>query len=213
MRQIIRLFIYTLIIIGSGLFIWTMLPDRRVEQLFTINPDASLFSEKLKCEKVQDLMNAKYLVNYPESIRSGESGEILVIIEKPELIRSQISINDELEDCGILLEVWIDGKDMIIFPKNKIIEPFLGNQNQRFGFEIFPKTDQLNKGTIWIYVVYPNDKGTGVERIPMFAIPFVIQIRSFFGISVRMIRILSSLLAILSLVFLFLQNDPIKKRK
>ena len=212
MKQIIRLLVYSLIVIGSGLFIWTMLPDRRVEKVFTINPEVSLFSEKLICEKVQDLMNAKFFVDYPESVSSGESDEILVKIEKPEFVKSQINKNNKLDDCGILLEVSVDGKGMMFDPQKKVIVPYLSNQDQRFIFEIFPKTDQVNKGTIWICAVFPIDNN-GVERIPMFAIPFEVQIRSIFGISVKMIRIISLLLAISALVFLYLQNDPIKKRK
>jgi hypothetical protein len=213
MKQLIKTGIISFLVLVLGLFIWTILPNAKIENTFSIDPDLSLFSEKIQCVYVQDLLRAKYIVNYPKTIHHDSLGEILVTIEKFDLNESKINIDNVVESCGILLEVWIDGKEMLVEPGSRIIEPYLNKQSQDFRFKIIPAADQLTKGTIWINAVFPNDKNAGLERIPLFAIPFTTQIQSLFGISARLIRFLSFTLTLLAMVLLYLQKDLDKKRK
>ena len=185
MKQILKIMVYALFILGFGLLIWTVIPEGQVERVFSINPDFSLFSEKIDCEEIQNLLSAKFIINYPKSIRSGESGVIQVDIEKAENDASKINIDNELEACGISLEVWIDSEGVVAEPGNKIIKPYLNVPSQFIKFEVFPINDQVIKGTIWISAVFPGDAKSVLERIPIFAIPFTIHIRSLFGMSVK----------------------------
>ena len=213
MKQTLNILVYALFMMGFGLIIWTVIPDGQVEKVFTINQDLSLFSEKIECIEIQNLMGAKYTLIYPRSIPSGESGMVQVDIEKAENLESDINSDIVLDACGISLEVWIDGEGVVAEPGNKIIKPYLDLPYQFIKFEIFPKNDQDIKGTIWINAVFPGETGSVLERIPIFAVPFVIQIRSLFGMPVRSIKILSSFLIVLALVLVIFQKDPERKRK
>jgi hypothetical protein len=212
MKPLFSKVVYFLLIVGFGLFIWTYLPNARIEETYSLNTNSSLFSNKNQCDNVQELMEAKYKVTYPKIIRYDEFDEILVNIEKPSLSKSYIN-NNYLSSCGISLEAWIDGKGMLIKPGNRIIEPFSNKLTQNFRFEIFPAKDHLNKGTIWINAIFPRDYDAVFERIPMFAIPFIIQSQSLIGIPARIVRLLSISLALLAVLSLIFQKDQNKNRK
>ena len=213
MKQILKILVYAFFMMGFGLLIWTVIPDGQVERVFTINPDFLLFSEKMECSEVQNLLNTEFTVNYPKSIRSGESGVVQVDFEKAEIDESKINTDYELKSCGISLEVWIDGEGVVAEPGNKIIKPYQNVPSQFIKFEIFPMNDQAIKGTLWISAVFPGNTKSVLERIPIFAVPFAIQIRSLFGIPVWNMKILSSFLMVLAFVLVIFQKDPDKKRK
>jgi hypothetical protein len=213
MKPSFKTLILTLYLIGFGLFIWSILPNAKIMNTFTINPDFSLFSEKNKCEYIQEIMEAKYEISYPKTIHSDGFGEIEVIIESPVLNESKINNGIVIKNCGMSLEVWVDGQGMLIEPGNKIIEPYLKKQPLNFRFEIIPLEGQFIKGTIWINAVFYKEKDTGIERIPLFAIPYTIKIQSLSGMPVRTIRVMSISLIILSLLFRCLLQDQNKKRK
>lgn len=205
MKQFIKAGTFSFLIIGLGLFIWTIIPNTKIKKEFTINPDYSLFSEKLKCDFIQGVMESKYSISYSKAIRFDESGEILVSIEKPDIDEKENNTDRSLGSCVVSLEVWIDGKGMLVEPGNRIVESFMNNQTQRFKFEIIPLTGQVTKGSIWIYAVISEERGAGLERIPLFAIPFTIQVQSLSGIPSRIIRIFSLSLTILTLLLLNLR--------
>ena len=213
MKRLLIILGYALFMIGSGLLIWTMITEGRVERVFIIDPKFSLLSEKVECDEVQNLLDSEFIVNHPKAIRYGESGEVQVDIENAEIDKKSINNGNELEACGISLEVWFEGDGMIVEPGNKIIKPYLKVPSQIIKLEIFPINDRVIKGTIWISVVFPGDTGSVLERIPIFSVPYTIQVHSLLGLPVSGMRILSFFLIILSLVLDKLIEDPGRKRK
>jgi hypothetical protein len=184
---------------GSGLLIWTIVPEGRMEREFIIDREFSLFSEKTNCIEIQNLLSTEFTVNYPRSIHFGESGVARVDIEKVETDENKSENNIELEPCGISLEVWMEGDGVVAEPGNKIIKPYLNVPSQFIKFEIFPMIDQAIKGTLWINAVFPGDTGSVLETIPIFAVPYAIQVHSIFGLPARSMRILAISLIVLVL--------------
>ena len=82
MKHLVKVFVSALLMMGSGLLIWTIIPQNRVEKVFNLDPDYSLFSEKMECGEVKNLLGANFTVIYPRSIWIGESGLVQVDIEK-----------------------------------------------------------------------------------------------------------------------------------
>ena len=199
MKHLIRILSIVFFMMGSGLLIWTIIPEGQVEKILIIDPEFSLFSEKMKCEEVQNLLGTEFTLNYPRSIRSGEYGVIQVEFIKDIMDENKINKDDDLGTCEISLEVWIEGEGVVIEPGNKIIKSYLNVPSQFIRFELFPINDQLIKGTLWISAVFPGDTGTGLERIPIFTIPFAFQVQSLFGLHAKGMRILSSFLIVLAL--------------
>ena len=213
MKQLIKVGIISMFLIGLGLLIWTSLPKSKVKEAITINPNYSLFSGKLECSHLQDLMESKINVEYPKAIRYKESGEILVIFEKLNYDTGKSVKANSSGSCTVSLEARIEMKGVLLEPVNRRIESYLNDQTQMFMFKITPLATYLEKGTIWIYVVTPNEKDARLERIPLLAIPFSIQVESLFKIPPKIIRIFAILLISLILLLLFLQMDQNKNRK
>ena len=213
MKQLIKVGIFSILLIGLGLLIWTITPKSRVKEANNINPNYALFSEKLECSHLQDLLESKFIVDYPKAIRYKESGEIIVIFEKLNFDTGKSVKSKSSGSCTVSLEVRIEIKGMLLEPVNRSIEPYLNDQTQMFMFKITPLVTQLEKGIIWIYVVTPNEKDARLERIPLLAIPFSIQVESLFKIPPKIIRIFAILLISLILLLLFLQMDQNKNRK
>lgn len=213
MKQFIKLTIYALFLLGSGVLIWSVIPARQMQRVHSFDPENSLFTEKINCEEVNDLVRTEFKVSYPRSIRSAESGMVQVDVEKLEIDETENKKDYGLQLCGISLEVWIDGEGLIAEPGNMIIKPYLNAKSQEIKFKIFPLDGRLISGTIWINMVFPGDKSSALERIPIFAIPFTIQVNSLLGLSGWNIRILSFSLIFMAIVLGKLLKVPIGKRR
>jgi len=161
----------------------------------------------MECSHLQDLMESKINVEYPKAIRYKESGEILIIFEKLNYDTGKSVKANSSGKCTVSLEVRIEMKGVLLEPVNRRIESYLNDQTQMFMFKITPLATYLEKGTIWIYVVTPNEKNARLERIPLLAIPFSIQIESLFEIPPKIIRIIAISLVSLILFFVFLLKD------
>ena len=211
MRELLRILVYVLLIMALGVLIWTLIPEKQEEHVMSIVPDFPLFSKKKECEEVKDILNRKFSVINSRSIRKGESGVVLVIIEETDLNEINKNKDDELLPCGISLEVWINDADVVAEPGDKIILPFLNVRSQTFRIDVFPKSNQEIKGTVWISAIFPGDNSMSLERIPIFAVPLVIQVHSLFGLSIVSIRIISSSLIFFALILVNHEKFPGKK--
>lgn len=212
MKQIPKVVFLILFITGMGLLLWTILPLGRQDEEFSMKSNYSLFPDEPECGSFQDLLDANFLVSYSKTIRYYESDDITVAIEKPNSIATEVNISDEIDLCKISMEVWIEGKDMLIEPGSRIIESIHETKNHTFNFEVTPLTKFSNKGTIWIYTIFPNGEKR-LERIPLFAIPFSIRVISIMGISPNVVRIFAFSIMLLSVFFLWLHMDMVKNRK
>jgi len=213
MRRLLRILVYVLLMMGSGVLIWTLIPENQEKRVLTIGPEFTLFSEKMKCEEVKNLLISKFTVINSRSIRTGESGEVQVDIDKAEFVEISNIKDNELDTCGLSLEVWINGADIVAEPGDKIITPFLNVRTQTIKFDLFPKHGQKINSTIWISAIFPVDNKMIMERIPIFAVPLIIQVHSLFGLSTGSLRILLSSLIFLALVLLNCKKYSEIKRK
>ncbi len=213
MKQLLKILVIVFFLMGSGLLIWTIIPQNRVEKVFTIDPNYSLFYEKMKCGEVNNLLGTDFTVIYPRSIWSGEPGFVQVDIEKGKIDENKTNKVNELAPCEISLEVWIDGRGMVVEPGNKIIKPYLNVPSQSIKFDIFLMYDQSVKGTIWISAVFTDNIRSVLERTPMFAVPYTIQVHSLFGLSARSVRILSVCIIILALALGIIQKESEREPK
>jgi len=212
MKQLLKFLGIVIFMMGLCLLIWTIIPEGRVMKILRLDPESLVFSEKMSCEEVQSLFLTEFTVNYPRSIRMGESGLIWVEIEKVNTDEYRTNEYYELDPCRISLEVWIDGEGVVAEPGNKVIRPFLKLPIQEIRIEIFPLDGHLTKGTIWISAVFPGDSISVLERTPIFSVPYAIQVNSLFGLHALGLRILAILFIVLALILINIGKQD-RKRK
>lgn len=213
MKHFITVGIYILLLLGLGVYWWTISPTGRINEAYTINPNFSLFSEEWNCSLLNDLLNSEFIVDYPKAIGNKETGVVIVTIANSlRKIASNNNINTSVP-CTISLEVFVELKEMIIEPGKRTIESFSGAPLQNFIFEISPLVDGEEKGTIWIHANISNWGGAKAERIPLFAIPFTTRVKSCYGIPPGSIRIICAVIITLAGSSLILQVNLNKNRK
>ncbi len=213
MKQVTTILISAILIMATGLLIWTAIPDSREERQYLISPESPIFSKNMECEGVNNLLGVNITVIFPRSIHNGGSGVVQVEIEKAENEKHKKDSANETETCGISLEVWIDGVGVVAEPGTKILKPYLDVPSQKIKLDLFPVADQLIKGTIWISAVFKGKNQMILERIPIIAVPVNIKVHSLFGSSIKHVRNLSICLITLSLLLsLFLLNVEKKRR-
>ena len=212
MKHFITVGIIILLLLGLGVYWWTISPTGRINEANTINPKISLFSEEWNCSLLNDLLNSEFIVDYPKAVGYKETGVVNVTIANS--LRKIESDNiDSSVPCTISLEVSVDIKEMIIEPGKRSIESYSGAPFQNFIFKISPLGDGEEKGTIWIHANISNWGGTKVERIPLFAVPFTTRVKSFFGIPPGSIRIICAVITALAGLYLIFQEKLNKNRK
>jgi C1A family cysteine protease len=171
------------LIFGLGLFWWSTSQLKRVYHNYTIKQDFSYIPEGSKCNKWNDILLSEFMINYPTFIWLNKTDEINVTISKPKINSGSEYIAKSSELCTIYLEVRVDSKGMAIEPGKRSFEAYSDKRTQNYIFNITPIKTQLMEGTIWIHANISHVKSEISERIPLFAIPFKIQVKSIFGIS------------------------------
>lgn len=204
MKRLFFTGIFCFLLIGLGIYWWTINPTGRVKETYSINTDSSLFINEKDCSLLNDLLKSKFIVDYPRDIGYKESGEVIVSINKSLRETDSDFIKSSKRACAISLEVWIDVKEMLIEPGNRSFESFTNMRIQNFIFEIKPLSAREEKGTIWIYAIISDKDDTLSERIPLFAIPFTAQGRSLFGLPLGTVRNFSIVLIAVACLSLFL---------
>jgi hypothetical protein len=204
MRSFLFLGIILLLIVGLGLLGWSIKSSDKIHETYNIQPDLSKFSNVKNCPFFEDLIHSEFILDYPKFINKKESGNLSITINK-----STNQSNSNLENNAsslfrLSLEVWIDIKDTIVEPGNRSFETYLSAQSQNFYFLITPLVNQPGKGTIWIYAIINTENNKPPDRIPIFAIPFIVRIKSFFGISPKIMTDFSLFLIVIAFLSLFL---------
>ena len=213
MKHFITAGFITLLLLGLGVYWWSINPLGRVNETYSINPYSSLFSAEKNCSHWNDLLVSEFIVDYPNAIRYKESGEIIVTIKKSIPNTDSNNSNNSSESCVISLEVWVDAKGMLIEPGKRSFESYADTRTQNFIFEITPLAAREEKGIIWIYAVFSNNNDAMTERIPLFTIPFNVRGKSLYDIPPKIIRIIGIVLIVMAWLSLLLNLYLNKNRK
>jgi hypothetical protein len=174
---------FIIFILGMGLFWWSTSQLKRVYQNYTMKQDFSYIPEGSECSQWNDILLSEFMINYPTIIWLNKTDEINVTISKPKINSGSEYIAKPSELCTIFLEVGVDSKGMVIEPGIRSFEAYSDKRPQNYTFNVTPIKTQLLEGTIWIHANITHVKSEKTERIPLFAIPFKIQVKSIFGIS------------------------------
>ena len=213
MKHFITAGIITLLLLGLGVYWWSINPLGRVNEAYSINPYSSFFTEEKDCSLINDLLVSEFIVDYPRAIRYKESGEMIITINNSTPDGKSNYSNNPSGICAISLEVWIDVRDILIEPGNRSFEPFADSRTQYFIFEITPLAARLEKGTIWIHAIITNKNDAITKRIPLFAIPFNVRVKSLYGIPPKIIRIFDIVFTVMAWLSLLLNIKLNKSRK
>jgi hypothetical protein len=199
--------IILLLMVGLGLLGWSIkLPDK-IQETYHIQQDLSNFSNVINCPVFEDLVGSEILLDYPKLINYQESGDFSITINKSTNPLIGNLENNTSSTCGLALEVWIDVRDAIVEPGSRSFETYLNAQSQNFYFLITPSVNPPEKGTIWIFALINTGNNKTADRIPLFAIPFIVRIKSFFGIPPKIIKDFSLFLIAVTLLSLILLKN------
>ena len=182
-------------------------------ETYSINTDSSLFMDVKDCSLLNDLLMSEFIVDYSRVIRYKESGKMIVTINSSIPEADSNFRNNPSESCAISLEVWIDGHEILIEPGNRSFESYAVTRTQNFIFEITPLAAQVEKGTIWIHTIILNKNDAMTERIPLFAIPFTVRVKSLYGIPPKIIRVFGIVLIGMACLSLLLNLNLNKNLK
>jgi hypothetical protein len=157
-------------------------------------------------------------LDYPQSIRVGESDKIQLVfdVDRLGLLPTVIStgsqqpksetneLQDLFDEYNVMAEARLEMPGMDIRPREMISETLLQGQKVTFYWSLLPEKAGQFTGTVWFYLRYiPKVKGEEI-RIALFAQPLQIDALSFFGLKINALRLLS----LLGLLISFLIGYP-----
>lgn len=190
------LFTFTLIL-GIVILVWTIKPKPREQKIQSLFLPEEIFNRDINCNFPVDLKDSRILVYYPNSIRLGDSLPINVEME----LVSRKLIEENL--CSIDFEVKVEAQPTHDFKEIRIIEKYKGQPKLRYFLELNPIDYQEINGSIWIFLSAKGSRALGIFRTPLFAIPFSVGMKTYFGLDYTFFQYAGFILIVFSIKELF----------
>jgi len=194
--------------VGVGLlfiaWIWSIWPAEKIESVLSFSSPSEFFEIDIDCTTWVQLINSAFTISFPKTIRYDEKDFVTFTIDP-----ASHAFKEQEEDCGVVLEAYLDMPDVDIEPGTRIFEPLSIDQTQMILFKITADRRPENiKGDLWIHAITTdNQQSTNHDqRNPLFVIPLQIGLIDVIGIPIQYLRV-----AFLGLALVFLFGPVITK--
>lgn len=193
----IRKFIFpTIFILSVSLFSWSLIPSSfRTNSLKgEIINDGSL---QFPCLPENQIIEFELDYSIPEIINKGESGKISLDIEFINGIKVL-----EVTSCSAFFETSFTSNNAMVFPGKTMLIPAGITDSNNFQFELvqFEGLDAID-GDIFVSLVIKKNGSDESKKFTFSIIPVNIEIRSFYGIQPKIVKMATLLIFGLATLF------------
>jgi len=197
------------IIIGLVLMFLGFWPIERIEKkVQKLSSDLDNLGG-MNCAELEKLGHYCLVINYPKLINLNDSGQITVSLSDIEDSFDSGQVHEVKSSCLTSLEVFLEIRGFLVEPGQRILEPFTGQKNQTFIFNLLPLIKKgIVRGNIWIVAIFHNETEGQLERLPLVVVPVEIAIRSLLGLSPRIVRGFGLILFIFQILLISCVKKP-----
>lgn len=214
-----RIILSTILITWSIFFILSPVNARQViHSTITKIPVSAGYSKipfELNQNTISTILEDRLIkLDYPESIRAGESDAVTLefLMDEPSgqinhnesmqiISPSNSNYQDAYQDFNIFVEAKLEFQGMSIQPADLVSEPLLPGKNLKFYWNCVPSKSGNQDGTVWFYLRFVPKSGGIEQRKAIIAQQVKIKTISFYEISFDLIRI-AGILGLLMSIYL-----------
>ncbi|MCC6147272.1 MAG: hypothetical protein IT308_06855 [Anaerolineaceae bacterium] len=142
------------------------------------------------------------ILEWPESIRTGESGSLLLALageeggfiaptakaEEREFSEKLIAVSSLYETHQLVVEARLDMTGPDISPQGTMSEALAPGQKAQFAWSISPKQPGVYRGVLWLYLNIRPKTGGEIVRRALLARPLEIESGNVLVFSARVVR-------------------------
>ncbi len=190
-----------LILVFTGLFIWSLWPLSRETQI--LQPDQVYLEPELieSCSTISQLFNSQFELEYPEKIWKSETDEIILSINPQQNMNSDSTAQNI--DCSLVLDTRLESNSLSIEPGDRIVIPFSNELSQTILFNITPHTVDTVEGELWINIDAYTEEENSPVRVPLFVIPLEFKVVSVLGVPPVLMRYICLFILLLQMLIAF----------
>jgi hypothetical protein len=125
----------------------------------------------------------------PEKMRSGQPGTVnfAFLAGKP----ANDPAGEQAEDPSYLLEARLEIPGMQVKPGDSILQPVKEGKDLYFSWQIQADRPGINPGTLWTYILVPVSGSQELDRRPVQALQFEIEVAATPFVNPRLMRIVA----------------------
>jgi hypothetical protein len=192
-----------LLICGVVLLTWASLPVRQLRLEQTILPAGmQLPNDEQPAEAV--LVSRQVILEWPESMRIGDSKEIIMIFEPggEEGIESSpgIRLSNIYDHYNLMAEGRFEVAGVEVEPANPVRKSLLAGQGIECEWKISAEKTGLYPGTVWLSLRFLPLDGKAPTQSPIFVTSINLKLTSLWGISGPIARLLGGLAIIFGIL-------------
>lgn len=170
----------SMFVLIAVLFVWSIWPLPVDSQTLRVNREYLAQAEGYACGLAAQLPDYAFDLQIPEKMWKLEDDYILLNLHKE---NDQASQGSGDPACSLTLEARLEADNLYVQTGSRIISTFIGAGSQAFMFTISPASMQPVSGRLWIAANVYDASGGLIDRIPLFIIPFEIEVVSMLGLS------------------------------
>jgi hypothetical protein len=195
LKTVRHIIAFILLIIGIGLLVWASWPVREQTMLQTILPEAMRVPKD--GEPAQAVLEIRQVeLEWPESLRIGDSGEIRLAFVPAGVgtpaDSSGIKFGDVYDQYNLMAEGRFEVTGVKVEPANPVRESFLAGQKILYAWKITADEAGIYPGTVWLYLRFLPLNESSPSQSPIFVSRVELKITSLWGISGPIARLLGS---------------------
>lgn len=195
---------WLLLVLSLGILLWGVLPIgmRNIRMDFPMKSDPPIPGELGETRTL--------LIQYPESIRAGDSGRILVTVEAPPF-GARMTPGNLYETYTLLVEASLELPGVPLRPPGTLSSGLLPGAVVEFGWEIAPETGLTVEGRVWLFLTLIAKDTNQRQTYPILARQIEVTAVTFLGMPAPAVRMLGGLGALASLALVYRRR--LRRRK
>ncbi len=157
------------------------------------------------CVRTSGILSATWELAYPRQVELNSESIITLRVIPPVTEEGEV-----LEECSqISIAAYLEIPGAVLEPGEIIFTAFERQQSTQITWRVLENSQKIN-GKLWVYA-FPGEDRDLDTQIPLFAIPFKIELLSLFGLKPQFVRTIGLIGLLLVLVFYaFIYQDRSK---
>ena len=195
-----------LLICSVGLLVWASLPSRvqMMEQVI-LPAEMKLPNDEQPAKAVLETRQVR--LEWPESMRIGDSAEIRLIFEsvgeEKQDANSDIELSNVYNQYNLMVEGRFEVSGLKVNPANPLRESLLAGEIISYDWNVTAENAGIYPGTVWLSLRFLPLEGDVPSQVPIFVTKVDIKATSLWGISGPIARLLGGLGVALGIIMLF----------
>lgn len=176
-----------LVLVIIFLLCWSIWPMPIQTQVLRINEDYITQIDGYECALVDQLLDYSFELRIPQKIWKSEMDYIQLDLQRDS---DSGTASEFLKDinCNLTVEAKIQADNLFVETGSRIIATFNGIDAQTFLFNISASGAQPAEGQLWIAADVYDASGQIVKHLPLFIIPFQVEVVSILGLPPTIVR-------------------------